>query len=109
MRQLNINFVDILAGEFTMGSPVAEPLRFENETPHRVRMTYPFRMSVTDITVAQFAAFVQDTGYKTAAETEGWAYGAPGTQRQTSNPGQPLRAHRRGGNPRLYADAGSSW
>jgi len=76
MCHLNITFADIPAGEFTMGSPVGEPLRFENETPHRVRITYAFRMSVTDITVAQFGAFVQDTGYKTAAETEGWAYGA---------------------------------
>jgi formylglycine-generating enzyme required for sulfatase activity len=68
--------VSIPAGEFMMGSEVNEPLRFDNERPHRVRITHAFEMSATDVTVAQFAAFVADSGCKTAAETEGWAYGA---------------------------------
>jgi formylglycine-generating enzyme required for sulfatase activity len=32
-------------------------------------------MSATDITVAQFSEFVAETGYKTAAEREGFAFG----------------------------------
>ena len=76
MNRLNMKFVSIPAGEFLMGSPPSEPLRFDNETAHRVRITHPFSMSVTHVTVAQFAAFVHDSGYVTAAEKEGWAYGA---------------------------------
>ncbi len=75
-NQLNMKFVSIPAGEFVMGSPASEPLRFDNESAHRVRLTHPFSMSATDVTVAQFAAFVKDTGYVTAAEKEGWAYGS---------------------------------
>jgi formylglycine-generating enzyme required for sulfatase activity len=76
VNSLNMKFISIPAGEFVMGSPASEPLRFENETPHRVRITHRFSMSATHVTVAQFAAFVKDSGYVTAAEKEGWAYGA---------------------------------
>jgi sulfatase modifying factor 1 len=76
VNRLNMTFVSIPAGEFVMGSPLSEPLRFDNETAHRVRITHPFLMSTTHVTVAQFAAFVKDSGYVTAAEKEGWAYGA---------------------------------
>jgi formylglycine-generating enzyme len=71
-----MTFVHIPAGEFVMGSPISEPLRFDNETPHRVRISHSFLMSTTDVTVAQFGAFIADTQYKTLAEKEGWAYGA---------------------------------
>ena len=38
---------------------------------HSVRLTKPFRISATEVTVGQFAAFVQSTGYRTTAETNG--------------------------------------
>ncbi len=70
-----MRFAHIPAGTFTMGSPLTEPLRFDNEVPHAVRITRPFDMGVTHVTVAQFAAFVQATGYQTTAERQGWAFG----------------------------------
>ena len=35
---------------------------------HRVRLTRPFRIAATEVTVGQFQAFVMATGYKTSAE-----------------------------------------
>ena len=72
---LDIRYAPIPAGTFTMGSPPAEPLRFDNETPHAVHLTRPFELAVTPVTVAEFAAFVRATGYRTTAERQGWAYG----------------------------------
>jgi formylglycine-generating enzyme required for sulfatase activity len=56
--------VVVPAGEFTMGSPAAEPGREGNEGPrHRVRIAAPFAVGKYPVTVGQFAAFVADTGY----------------------------------------------
>ena len=56
----------IPAGEFAMGSE--QPDTNENERPvHGVRVS-GFFMDRTEVTNAQFAAFVQATGYKTTAE-----------------------------------------
>jgi formylglycine-generating enzyme required for sulfatase activity len=53
-------------GEFTMGS--TDALARQDESPkHRVRVD-GFWMDVTEVTNAQFAAFVKATGYKTMAE-----------------------------------------
>lgn len=53
-------------GEFTMGS--TDPLARPDEQPrHRVRIA-GFWMDRTEVTNAQFAAFVDATGYKTVAE-----------------------------------------
>jgi formylglycine-generating enzyme required for sulfatase activity len=73
---LNMQFIAVPAGEFIMGSPDSEKDRSPNETPHRVRISRSFRLSATHVTVSQFAAFAKDSGYQTAAEKEGWAYGA---------------------------------
>lgn len=56
----------IPGGEFVMGSN--SKLAKNNERPaHKVRI-HPFWMDKTDVTNAQFAAFVQATGYVTTAE-----------------------------------------
>lgn len=56
----------IPGGEFRMGS--TDPLARPDEAPvHRVRVD-GFWMDVTEITNAQFAAFVDATGYRTVAE-----------------------------------------
>lgn len=56
----------IPAGEFAMGSP--QPDTNANERPvHGVRVS-GFWMDRTEVTNAQFAAFVKATGYKTTAE-----------------------------------------
>jgi formylglycine-generating enzyme required for sulfatase activity len=56
----------IPGGEFTMGSdhPMARP---DEQPTHRVRVR-GFWMDATEVTNAQFAAFVEATGYRTVAE-----------------------------------------
>jgi formylglycine-generating enzyme required for sulfatase activity len=52
------------AGEFTMGSPDAEPGRAANEGPqHRVRIARPFAVGAYPVTFAEFAKFADETGY----------------------------------------------
>ena len=75
-NSLHMTLVAIPVGSFVMGSPPDEPDRFPNETPHHVRITRPFWLATTTVTVRQFAAFVGQSGYQTTAEREGWANGA---------------------------------
>ena len=54
----------IPAGEYTMGSPEAEPGRDVDEGPrHRVRIGYSFAMGVTHVTVGEFKRFIAETHY----------------------------------------------
>jgi formylglycine-generating enzyme required for sulfatase activity len=65
------DWVAIPGGPFLMGSdPARDPKTQDNEKPqHRVEVA-AFRIARTPVTVAQFAAFVEATGYLTAAEKE---------------------------------------
>jgi len=74
-NSLGMKFVRIPAGDFVMGSPESEPNRSPDETRHRVRITKPFWMGATHVTVGQFAAFAEATGYRTAAERDGFSNG----------------------------------
>lgn len=60
----------------TLPEAVAGRDRFEAERPqHRVRITRPFWMGRSEVTVGQFRQFIDATGYKTDAETSetgGW-------------------------------------
>lgn len=58
--------VDIPAGEFVMGSQVGPP---DGRPEHRVTLS-AFRLEVTEVTNARFAAFVKATGYVTVAERQ---------------------------------------
>ena len=61
--------VDIPAGDFVMGRDAA---RHGDETPaHRVTVS-AFRLEPTLVTVAEFRAFVDATGYRTSAERLGY-------------------------------------
>jgi len=66
--------VVIPAGSYLMGaSPqdrrIADPYTIESELPqHRVTIGYAFAIGRFDVTVKEFAAFVQDTGIKTGGE-----------------------------------------
>jgi len=63
------NLVYVPEGEFTMGSNMDV-----NEQPiHMVRLD-AFWIDQTEVTNKLFSAFVNATGYKTDAETAGWAY-----------------------------------
>jgi sulfatase modifying factor 1 len=59
------------------------PFDISDESPrHRVRISKPFRMSRTEVTVGQFRAFVDATGHETDAERDekgGWGYNAETT------------------------------
>ena len=92
INALGMRLVRIPAGEFVMGSeesieslqkayPLAEKYRLENlfdEAPaHKVRITKPFYMGATEVTVGQFRQFVQQSGYvpeSIADGTGGYGY-----------------------------------
>jgi formylglycine-generating enzyme required for sulfatase activity len=62
----------IKPGEFLMGSPDSDVYALDDEKPqHKVRLTKPFYMATTTITVGQFKVFVKDSGFKTDAEKNG--------------------------------------
>ncbi len=88
-NSLGITLCLIPPGEFTMGTTDAEfdalpglnlpPFEIQlvrNERPgHRVRLTKPFWISQTEVTVGQFRQFVEAAQYETEAEqTEGFGY-----------------------------------
>ena len=89
-NSLGMKFMLIPPGEFTMGSTeeeIAKGLAGEaNSRPmawirsegpqHRVKITKPFYLGAHEITVGQFRAFVETSGYRTEAETNGKG-GAP--------------------------------
>ena len=56
--------VTIPAGRFTMGQPRDFNRRNDETLPHVVIFERPFMVGKFEITVAQFARFVADTGYK---------------------------------------------
>ncbi len=59
----------IPAGEFMMGSPSDESGRYADEGPqHRVKIAQPFLLGRTEVTVAQFRAFVEASSYQTEGE-----------------------------------------
>jgi len=78
---LGMEFADIPVGEFLMGSTPEEikaylardpETRIKSEAPqHRVRISNSFLMGVHEVTVGQFRAFAEATGYKTDTEKAG--------------------------------------
>ncbi len=71
---IDIRMVVVDAGNFQMGSPDNEPGRADREGPQSsISIGQPFAVSTTEITVGQFAAFVEATGYVTDAEKAGSA------------------------------------
>ena len=53
-NSLGMSFVLIPSGSFVMGSPVNEFFREASETRHRVTITKPFYMQVSEVTVGQW-------------------------------------------------------
>jgi len=58
-----IEFVDIPAGTFTMGSPLSEEGREDDEIQHQVTLS-AFKMSKYTITIEQYNLFCETTGRK---------------------------------------------
>jgi len=73
-NSIGMKFVLIPEGTFTMGSPSDESGRGNDERQHRVTLSKGFYMQTTEVTVGQWRAFIQDTGFRTDAETKGGAY-----------------------------------
>ncbi|TYT75405.1 SUMF1/EgtB/PvdO family nonheme iron enzyme [Desulfobotulus mexicanus] len=73
-NSLAMRFLAIEAGVFEMGSPENEVRRNTDEKKILVEITKPFMMQVHEVTVGQWKSFVEDTGYKSEAETSAGAY-----------------------------------
>jgi formylglycine-generating enzyme required for sulfatase activity len=87
-----MKFVRIKAGTFTMGSSRAEQddvakkyfegkrqSWMDGENAHEVALSQDFLLGIHEVTRGQFRKFVEDSGYKTEAETDGnggWGYNA---------------------------------
>ena len=75
------DWVEIPAGPFLMGSDrQKDPNARDNELPQHTMTLPAYRISRVPVTVAQFAAFVQATGYVTSGEKAGWSYVWGGAQ-----------------------------
>lgn len=71
-NSIGVMLVFVPAGDFLIGAPDTDDLAQKDEKPqHRVRISRSFCLGEREITVAQFLAFVKQTGFKTAAETDG--------------------------------------
>ncbi len=69
---LGMKLTLIPAGAFLMGSPQAEPGRGFDEGPqHEVRISRPFYMGIHEVTVGNYRAFVEASGYRTDPERSG--------------------------------------
>ena len=67
VNSIGMKLVAIPPGTFVMGSPNQDPIGWARERPaHEVVITRPFYIGAYDVTVAQFKAFVEATGYKQA-------------------------------------------
>lgn len=63
--EAGIDFILIPAGRFQMGSTNGQ---FDEKPVHAVTLSRPFLLQRTPVTVGQFRAFVEATGYRTEAE-----------------------------------------
>lgn len=97
---LEIAMTEVPAGRFLMGAAADDTDALANELPqHEVVFEQPFRISTHEITVGEFRAFVEDSGYVTEAEASGeggWmasimsTWGAHVPDLSWKNPGYPL-------------------
>jgi len=58
VNSLGMRMVLVPAGSFRMGSPPGEPLRQDEEVPHRVTLTRAFRIASTEVTQRQWLALM---------------------------------------------------
>ena len=68
------DMVSLPGGTFRMGSDDADGRPDDGEGPVRAVTVDGFRIDRATVTNAQFAAFVDATGYRTQAESFGWSY-----------------------------------
>jgi formylglycine-generating enzyme required for sulfatase activity len=71
IRGVDFELVQIPAGQFQMGSQAGD----SDERPvHKVSIKESFYIGRTEVTVRQFRAFAEATGYKTQADRGNWGY-----------------------------------
>ena len=71
-NSLGMKLIRIEPGEFEMGSPDTDKDAEDDEKPqHRVRITRPFYLGTTEVTVGQFRRVMESAGYRTEAERDG--------------------------------------
>src|SRR5215472_8032416 len=66
--------VHMPGGSFLMGSDDPESYSADGEGPVRRVRLQPFWMDATAVSNASFLQFVEDTGYLTESEREGWSF-----------------------------------
>jgi formylglycine-generating enzyme required for sulfatase activity/serine/threonine protein kinase len=71
-NSIEMKLVLIPPGTFLMGSPDTDfNARGDETPPHTVRITRPFYLGVTEVTVGQFRRFIDDAHYQTVPEKDG--------------------------------------
>ncbi len=77
--KLNVGFIRISAGSFTMGSPASEAERGPDETQHQVTLTHTFYLQSTEVTQTAYRAlmgsnpsYFSDCGGSCPAEQVSW-------------------------------------
>lgn len=87
--------VALPAGSFSMGSPVSESGRQDDEGPvHIVSIPRPFAIGKYEVTMSEFSAFVNQTGYSPDGACHTWTDGEWKTDAAVSwrSPGYPVAA-----------------
>ncbi len=75
-KERTLNRSDIVwldGGKSNIGTNRPE-IRSDGESPRRAKKLQPFGISKFAVTVAEFAGFVDETGYRTDADQFGWSY-----------------------------------
>lgn len=71
---LEIDLVDIPGGTFTMGTDDPQRWVADREGPARAESVDAFEIGRYAVSVGEFAAFVEATGFETDAERFGWSF-----------------------------------
>ena len=79
-NSVGMRLVLIPPGTFVMGSPSSLDAAAAEKPAHRVQISRAFYLAAHEITVGNFRAFVNATGYKTEAEQQQKGYGWDRTQ-----------------------------
>ena len=88
----------IPAGEFMMGSPGTESDRDDDETQHRVRITKPFYMGVTEVTQEQYQKVMGSNpskfkGPQNPVELVSWAEAVEFCRKLSAMPAEKTAGH----------------
>ena len=78
VKQLDLRWVVVPAGEFRMGCSTGDKECEDNERPdHAIRITRPFRMMATEVTAGQFRTWALSQGYEPPGQPEWTAADVP--------------------------------